>query len=1226
MSNFFRLIRAVLLIGLCCVSALEASREGSRLMAGAARQAARGDTATALLVIERFLAQPGRDDAKAIALYLKGVLEAAKGMTDSAELSLRRLIVEYPESDRIGAALTQLGLLSYRLGRDSVAVRCLESVSADFPDSAFTPPALLTLARAAERSRLDHKALQAYLQYLAGPIDEAYLVSALKRCAGLLYEAGRVEEAYALLQSTKTAANKDLFELDLPTQLLAIGCLTGLGRADSSLRLAEELRRRSGDKLMNLPKLLFLLGHAHLALGHLDLADSAFTSLASSDRLSAEGIEVDSLFHLLIDIKLKSGKYEDFSNYAIEGIRLADNADRGLEILRMMERIGIKTGNLIPATKGLELFFNRFSSGPQRNEALLIQAQVSAYMGQLDRALKLLGDLTEAGIDSVLKARIRLVRGNLYLNLGDTLRTEAELLDYLDSPGDLLQNKDSILWVYGRIKRNQEKVREEAAILDRLIGNYPASRFWERASERLEEINLFELADPARAANELLEILEQQSGQIPPLRLADLVANELGDYERALAILQQSPPQEPEGRLKLITYRYLAGLKLERKGSVTARERISQAWREIRYLLAHSEKFPDREKAVALFLKIYKFLFNSLSKTDIREADNTLRSELAGLGPGTVRSTALSWLAERYMSQARVDSSLAAFSLADSARTMWSQAIVSGGDMNVTGKAILSLASSLEDAVFAGAQDSAANLYGLLLDRFPNSRWSSLAGLRLGIIHLRQDRYSLAYRTIEDWTHRHRYAANDPEVAAALAEASFLTGRYERALHLLQIIDRSVLDTRRQRIFSCYSLRALTRLGKFSAASKLLLEFQKSYTDEVSQSSAAAIAVELYSAAGSPQMSDLYLARLSVSSEAYPIAKIMSLQGQLARGEDTDKLRREFERFKRSPWNSFLRVDTAFEAYRGIMACYMAEKRRDKVTETRNEFRKTYPERRAALAELILDEIDYLTSLGNLESAATLYDDLSLLFRDVYPEDHTLWVGYRLAVARGEAAKAGEALETLAGRFSYSPYGMRAKIMLARLYLGAGRIDQAQALLDKLSAEVVTPFAEAGLRAAVLGARGKWNEALEQRRLQWSLARITESTAEALLGWAEAAMKVGRPKIAMELLTSLWSPDSELTAQARFMLGLQYQTEGKLEQALKTMEVVSNLFSGRSEIALRALYQTGLIQEASGDREGAVITYKTLEIRAGERSDWAHSARNRLRELTAQNPAAEKVK
>ncbi|MEA1996419.1 MAG: tetratricopeptide repeat protein, partial [Gemmatimonadota bacterium] len=623
---------------------------------------------TAFQVIERLLAQPGRIEAKADALYLKGVLQAAGGMADSAEKNLRRLVVEYPESDRIGPALTQLGILCNRRAGDSLAVIYLEPVAESFPDSAFTPAALLTLARSAERAGLDHKALSAYLQYLAsGPAEDRdpdpHLLAALERSAALLYEAGRAQEAYVLLERIKTIKQKDLEGLDLSTQMLAIGTLTGLGMPDSSLRLAEELRRRSGDQMSGSPKLSFLLGHAHLAKGQLARADSAFTSLVAKENLESEGIKVDSLYFLLREIKLREGSYEGFFLYANLEMNVADGPVEALEILQLIVHIGIKTGSIDSAAEGIKLFFRRFGGyAATAREARICEARLLAHSGRSGRAIKLLGDLAAGEKEPCeFQARVKLIRSGLYLNQGDTLRAEAELLDCVDSQEDCLHNRDSVLWVYAGIKRDQGLVRREAELLEKLTLDYPASRYWERAGDRLEEIRLFELSDPARAAGELLDILSSRSGPVPPLQLADLAADLLGDYDRAIAILQQSPPQEPEARLKLIKYRYLAGLKLSRKGSVEGRERVSRAWQETGALLEQEGPFPGREQAVSLYLTIYKFLFNRMSRTAVLKADNVLKVELATLPAGAVRSRALSRLAEHYLAMARLDSGMAAF-------------------------------------------------------------------------------------------------------------------------------------------------------------------------------------------------------------------------------------------------------------------------------------------------------------------------------------------------------------------------------------------------------------------------------------------------------------------------------------------------------------------------------------------------------------------------------------
>jgi len=1212
-TTIFRLLNYAVLISTVWACSAHASREDLRLLDGAARQAARGDTATALQVIERFLAQPGRDEAKAEALYLKGVLEAARGRADTAETVLRELIVQYPSADRIGLALTQLGLLVNRQGRDTAAVRILEPVADHFPDSSFTQAALIMLARSAERAGLPGKATEAYLQFLRRDSSPEHLLEALQRCAALLYNAGRVEEAYALVSRIRQESGPETRELDLGTQILAIGCLTGLGKPDSSLRLAEEIRRTSVNGLLESPWLVFLVGHAYLALDALSSADSAFKSLASSPNLESAGIASDSLYHLLMDISLVQGRNEDFFRYAKARIRALEDEKKAVDVLSLVADIGRRMGVIDPVAQTLSLVKDRFNQRGYNWRIALIEAWLAGASGDKQAALKILADLSYAVKEPEAQARTKLARCDFFLESGDTLRADAELRDYLAGKADPLSNKDSLLWACSEIKNRMGKVRQERELLERLVRDYPASGFWEQASQRLEEIELFESADPARAAVELLDIFQQQSGQIPALRLAQLAAERLNDYERALAILLQNPPQTPEERLKLIQYRFLSGLKMKRTGSVEATERIAQSWREIRYLLAQEKSFPGREEALSTYLDIYQSVYNTIPLNQIQQADSQLRTELAGLRAGPVRARLLHWLGERYMSAARSETGFAAIAKEDSARACWTEAINIGGDLNLTGRTILRLARSLEEAMFAGARDSAASLYGMLITRYPRSRWASLAGLRLGIIHLRQDRYALAYRTISEWFTRHPYAADNPDYCVALAEASFLTGRYARAASILESVDLDDLDPVQRPVTANYRIRALTKLGRYGQASKLLLRFKDSFTEESFQLAAAASAVELYWASGSPRLAERYLEKIPESSEFYPVAAVFSLRGRLAAGDDPEQLRKEFDRLKKSPWNDFFRMDPAFEAHRGMMACYVAEGKPEKVSALRDSFRKSYPERRAALAELMLDEIEMLIGAGSLKQAEAFYDDLKLLFQDVYPEDRAMWIGFELARARADIAGSNKILAELAEKFGWSPYGTEARLRLARLYLETGQIRQAESMIAGITA--ADPFAAEGLKASIEGTRGRWEQALQHRKRQWALVPVGDPAGKVLLGWAEAAVKTNRPREAMDLLTSFWSPDRQVTAEARYMLALECRKTGDPERALETLDTLSGLLAGKNELALKALYQKGLIQEEMGQQDEAVKTYRSLEKQAGENSDWVRSARNRLRKL-----------
>ena len=1217
--KFIGLLKVILVVSLVWAGGVYASRENLRVLAGAARQAARGDTSTALAVCERLLSLPGREDTKPAALYLKGSLETGRGRLDTAATVFRRLIIEYPESDRVGRALTELGLIYNRLASDSVAVRLLESVAAHFPDSAFTGPALIALARSAERCGLQNKALQAYLRYLAITEDGPHLAPALQRSAELLYRTGRVDEAYYNLQRLKQLTGKTLEELDLSTRMLSIGCLTGLGRPDSALRQAEELRRGSMDQLSESPRLLFLIGHAHLALHNLEAADSIFTSLSSRPDLQSSGIAVDTLYRLLIKVNLSRGDYEDYFGYARDAIESMSDPRQALEIVERLWVICRRLNRLEPVAEALDVFDSRFGGGDAWQIAQLTRVEILSAEGKKARALEVLDELSPANNDSVFKARQKLTRFFIYLEAGDTLRAEAELKDYLLN-GDPLSVSDSLWWMYAKIKRAQGDIYHEAELLDTLTAHCPASRYWESADQRLEELRLFELSNPELAAKELLDLFRFQKGRVSARRLAEVAAETLGDYDRAAAILHESGIDSDSDRLKLIEYRYLAGLKMSRGNSLQATERLAQTWRELIYLISQKREFPGREEAIGLFLKMYRSHASALLSADVQTAKELFLSELPTLGPGEVRSGILLQLAEEYLSTAEADAGLAAMFLADSARAMLTQVIDDAGEVNLMGRAMLKLAGSLDQARFAGAQDSAAYLYSSLIERFPQSRWAALAGLKLGVIYLHQERYSQAYRVLGDWISRNPYATDHPQVTGALAEAAFLTGRYARADHLLhKTIEQTGFDRPKQLLYRFYRIRCLTALGRFAEAESQLLDFLGRYHDRQAQAAASAAGVDLYSAIGNFKLADHYLASVPKKSDSYPMARIFWLKNRLALGENPERVRKALEEFRRAPWNNFFGTDPALVAYRGIMSCYTAQGKVKDVLQTRDEFRKRYPERRAGLAELILDEVEYLISNGNKIKASQLYEDLQLLFRDVYPRDRNLWVGANLKRLHNDFAASGRLLEELAQRFTWSPYAGKAKLRLAYIYLGTGEYAKSQRILEGLSGAEITEFEIAGLRAAIAGARGNWTESRENYRRQWLLAQVGQPSEEALLGWAETAMKTGSRHEAFEILTGLWSPEVEVCARARYMLGEGYLEIGRTEDALEVMEIVAQAFAGKSEFSLRALYQQGLIQESMGDLTAAADTYRLIEKLAGERSDWARTARDRLR-VIAPNP------
>jgi tetratricopeptide (TPR) repeat protein len=571
------------------------------------------------------------------------------------------------------------------------------------------------------------------------------------------------------------------------------------------------------------------------------------------------------------------------------------------------------------------------------------------------------------------------------------------------------------------------------------------------------------------------------------------------------------------------------------------------------------------------------------------------------------------------MARAAADTASAAIELADSARAMWTEAIGLAGGGQFGARCTYRLALSLEDAMFAGARDSAATLYEKLAASQPQGRWSSLAGLRLGVIHLDQERHFLAYRTISLWGEQNAYAVNDVRYRTALAEASFLTGRYNRAVSLMDELNPGELDTPTRRRFDAFRVRSLVAMGEYGRAVGRLVVFRDNYREPESERIAAALATELYYAAGSPELAARYGERLKDILSYEELAKLFSLQARLAHGGDQkvmDRLRKDFEDLRDAPWNPYLKIDIAFQAHRGIISCYAATGELDKMSEARDGFRRKYPERRAALAVLMLDEIDANLKGGHLQKAVSLNDDLNLLFADVCPEDRLLWVGWKLAVARADVAEANRRLNVLAAKYPWSDFGKLARLELIGLNLAANRPDDAARLLESVEegAELRTDQ-RLGAQARIAGARGDWQRALELRRRQWASSFQAEGRGRAVLGWADAAGRAGRISEALEVLSAFWAGDNAINAEARLALAEQYKAAGQPARALSALEGAISSVPPGSEQSLQAMYRQGMLLEELGQPRQAVEAYKRLEQMAGQNSDWLRSARNRLREL-----------
>ena len=839
------------LIGLC--SAVYADKADLRLLSGAARQAARGDTATALEVAERFLGRPGRDEAKPVAMYLKGVLESGRGRTDTASAVLKDLILEFPRSDLVGRSLTELGMIDNRLGQDTLAIIRLAQVISRFPDSSFTATALMLSGRSADRLALDTKALDSYLGYVNHKSDnKPHLEQAIQRSAQLLYENGRVEEAGYLLRRILPPWPREGEELTaLNLRLLEIGIFTGLGYPDSALQRVEELRRITGGGISSNPRLLFLEAHALLGIGRQDSADSLFSYL---QKQPTSDIPVDTIRSLLMSTALAKGDADKAAKIAESRIKSSSSPRKAYEILNTLcKRSDHSAAEFLIQTA--DTYLSSYDREPFLSRVRLVKAGLLAQAGNYSPSLAELesikadtDDLTGSG-----DSKARLITVNSYLFSGDTLRALASIRDYVaGKEGKSRIEADSLTKIKVLLFRAQGMYDDEAEALRTLVEQYPASRYWQESKLRLDLLKKYYLTDPGQASGQLLDMLIAGRGEVSTEKAARVAAESLKDYKRAISLLSVDSDRSGQAGLDLIEYRFLSAFREKESNAFAGSSELTQTWRDLVYFIGNESDPALKSRAIDFLIDMYRSGSSYLTTADLRDLDNILRGEVASLESGDINASALALLAELMLdNSAAVSDMMSRQAVTDSARYFLTGVIDNTANRDLRADALVLLAGNLETAGFAGARDSAAYLYNTLIRDYPDSHWAVEAALSLGNLYLKNQQYFMAYRILEQWQFDYPYAADNNRLLAALSEASFRTERYSRAIRLLE--NEKIyegLDEMKIRQYRYFLIRSLTELGRFAEAERELAAFRNSFTEPVSQEAAMVAAVKLYLAAG----------------------------------------------------------------------------------------------------------------------------------------------------------------------------------------------------------------------------------------------------------------------------------------------------------------------------------------------------------------------------------------
>ncbi len=194
-------------------------------------------------------------------------------------------------------------------------------------------------------------------------------------------------------------------------------------------------------------------------------------------------------------------------------------------------------------------------------------------------------------------------------------------------------------------------------------------------------------------------------------------------------------------------------------------------------------------------------------------------------------------------------------------------------------------------------------------------------------------------------------------------------------------------------------------------------------------------------------------------------------------------------------------------------------------------------------------------------------------------------------LARGKAAEALEALDQAAGKLAASPLAPTLRFHAAEVARSLGRLDDARGrFLKVVEDDPKGPSAaDALLRAASLTLDAKDAEAA--RRLVAPFAkRFPDSPlrADARLVEGRAALALGRPKDAIEILNAALAEDKPSPAVAQtayYYLGLAYQKAGQPDKAA---EVLAKLAQAPAPVASDAQYLLGQTDFDAGRFEQAI--------------------------------------
>ncbi|WP_456384759.1 tetratricopeptide repeat protein [Persephonella sp.] len=236
---------------------------------------------------------------------------------------------------------------------------------------------------------------------------------------------------------------------------------------------------------------------------------------------------------------------------------------------------------------------------------------------------------------------------------------------------------------------------------------------------------------------------------------------------------------------------------------------------------------------------------------------------------------------------------------------------------------------------------------------------------------------------------------------------------------------------------------------------------------------------------------------------------------------------------------------------------------------------------------------DYYLEKKEYDRAEQIYREL--INNDIKESDYAYYkLGY-LYYTKGEPETAVKILEEYLKKYPKGEFSITAKTLLVKIYQELGQIDNAIAVLKQMPDTDENRF-----KLAVLYyEKGDLTEA--KNYFEDIYTRFPKYRNDIAYYLGKIQLQLGHPELALKYLEeAVGGKDYFHVAESYFLLGVIYQREGKLENALNNYVNVIYLYPEAKEFVIKARLKAAEIMKETGQKKEAACMIKPL---SGEKLD-----------------------